>query len=53
VVVVVPATAVAGAATTTRSRKENVSGLLSRLTAGTGPGSEIINAERGGFHASE
>jgi hypothetical protein len=42
VVVVAPATAVAGAATTTRFRKGNIPGLLFRLTVGIRPRGGII-----------
>jgi hypothetical protein len=42
VVVVAPATAVAGAATTTRFRKGNILGLLFQLTAGIRSRGEII-----------
>jgi hypothetical protein len=52
VVVVAPATAVAGAATTTRFRKGNIPGLLFRLTAGIRSRGEIIYAERSGLHVS-
>jgi hypothetical protein len=52
VVVVAPATAVAGAATTTRVGQGNIPGLLFRLTAGIRSRSEIIDAERGGFYVS-
>jgi hypothetical protein len=48
VVVVAPATAVAGAATTTRFRQGNIPGLLFRLTAGIRSRGEIIYAERAG-----
>ncbi|HET9970771.1 MAG TPA: hypothetical protein VFQ68_21225 [Streptosporangiaceae bacterium] len=51
-VVVAPATAVAGAATTTRLRKGNIPGLLFALTAGIRSRGEIIYAERGGFYVS-
>ncbi|HEX5295933.1 MAG TPA: hypothetical protein VFW50_03005 [Streptosporangiaceae bacterium] len=51
-VVVAPATAVAGAATTTSFRQGNIPGLLLRLTAGIRSRGEIIYAERGGFYVS-
>jgi hypothetical protein len=49
VVVVAPATAVAGAATTTHLRNKNIPPLLSALTAGVGTGDENIYPERVGF----
>jgi len=51
VVVVAPATAVAGAANTTRFRQGNIPASF-RLTAGIRSCGEIIYAERGGFYVS-